>query len=177
MPVKENQPRLLGDLELLFADPELVAATGTRAETRDVGHGRIERRELWTSTALVGYTDWPGLAQALCIERTRIEKRSGRQERERNYAVTSLPPDRATAAQFLPLWREHWGIENKVHWVRDVTFDEDRSQGRTGNVPQVMAALRNTVIGCLHAHGITTVAAARRHFASHVAEAITLLGL
>ena len=111
MPVKENQPRLLADLELLFADPELVTATGTRAETLDMGHGRIERRELWTSTALVGYTSWPGLAQALCIERTRIEQRSGRQERERSYAVTSLPPEQAAAAQILPLWRGHWGIE------------------------------------------------------------------
>jgi len=69
MPVKENQPLLLWEVEQVFADPTLVAATGTRARRFSKGHGRLEVRRLATSTALVGYSDWPGLAQALCLER------------------------------------------------------------------------------------------------------------
>ena len=69
MAVKANQPELLWDPERLFADPGLVAETGTRAVTWDKGHGRLERRELRASTALVGYTDWPDLAQAVCVDR------------------------------------------------------------------------------------------------------------
>ncbi len=65
MPVKDNQPQLLGELAILFADAALVAETGTRARTFRKGHGRLEVRRLWTSTALAGYSDWPGLAQAL----------------------------------------------------------------------------------------------------------------
>jgi hypothetical protein len=69
MPVKDNQRQLLGDLAHRFADAALVAATGTRARTFSKGHGRLEVRRLWTSTALAGSRDWPGLAQALCLER------------------------------------------------------------------------------------------------------------
>jgi hypothetical protein len=69
MPVKDNQRQLLGDLGHRFADAALVAATGTRARTFSKGHGRLEVRRLWTSTALAGSRDWPGLAQALCLER------------------------------------------------------------------------------------------------------------
>ena len=65
------------------------------------------------------------------------------------YGVTSLGRERADAEQLLELVRQHWHIENKSHWVRDVTFDEDRSQARSGNIPQVMATLRNTAIGLM----------------------------
>ena len=95
MPVKANQPQLLEDLARLFADPALVAATGTAARTVDKGHGRLEVRRLWTSTALVGYSDWPGLAQALCLEREVVRLNTGEVRRERVYAVTSLAPEQA----------------------------------------------------------------------------------
>ncbi len=77
MPVKENHPQLLWDVQRVFADPALVAATGTSTRTCDKGHGRLERRRLWTSTALVGYSDWPGLAQALCLEREVVRLKTG----------------------------------------------------------------------------------------------------
>jgi predicted transposase YbfD/YdcC len=60
--------------------------------------------------------------------------------------VTSLSAQRATPSQLNELWRKQWAIENKLHWVRDVTFDEDRSTVRSGNAPQAMAAIRNIVI-------------------------------
>jgi hypothetical protein len=69
MPVEENQPGLRWDLERLCADPALVAAAGTSARAGGKGHGRLEVRRLWASAAAVGYSDWPGLAQALRAER------------------------------------------------------------------------------------------------------------
>ena len=68
---------------------------------------------------------------------------------------TSLPPADASPQRLLALWRGHWGIENRVHWVRDVTFDEDRSQVRTGSAPQIMAALRNLTISVMRLAGET----------------------
>lgn len=177
MVVKENQPRLWWDLEQLFADPVLVAATGTAARTVDKGHGRLEVRHLWASTALVGYSDWPGLGQVLCVERTVTRLNTGELRRERAYAVTSLGPDQADAKRLLDLWRGHWGIENRLHWVRDVGFAEARSAARAGSVPQSLAVLRNTVIGLLRAQGQTAVARARRALSHHAEAAVSLLGL
>lgn len=177
MVVKENQPTLHWALEQLFADPALVAATGTRTVTFDKGHGRLEVRRLWTSTALVGYSDWPGLAQALCLERDVTRLNTGEVRRERSYAVTSLPPEQADAATLLRLWRGHWTIENRLHWVRDVGLAEDRSTARVGSVPQSLAAARNTVLGVLRAHGQTAIAATRRALARNPAATLALIGL
>src|SRR5205814_1970685 len=91
--------------------------------------------------------------------------------------VTSLRPERVTPGQLLAFVRGHWHIENKSHWVRDVTFDEDRSQVRCGNIPQVMAALRNTTIGVLRWAGHTNMAAACRQLAAQPAQALALIGI
>ena len=82
-----------------------------------------------------------------------------------------------TRRRLLALVRGHWYIENQSHWVRDVTFDEDRSQVRCGNIPQVMAALRNTVIGLMRWAGYTNIAAACRRFAAQPALALELIGI
>ena len=73
-------------------------------------------------------------------------------------------------------WRGHWGIENRVHWVRDVTFDEDRSQVRTGSAPQIMAALRNLTISVIRLAGETNIAAALRRHAVHPSRPLALIG-
>src|SRR5207237_3863839 len=93
------------------------------------------------------------------------------------YGVTSLSPERGTSERLLALVRSHWQIENKSHWVRDVTFEEDRSQVRCGNIPQVMAALRNTTIGLLRLAGHTNIAAACRRLAAQPAQALALIGI
>lgn len=177
MAVKENQPQLLEDVCRLLADPVLVAATGTSDRQVGKGHGRLEVRRLWSSCALVGYSAWPGLAQALCLEREVVRLNTGEVRRDRAYAVTSLPPEQADAGTLLTLWRGHWGIENRLHWVRDVGFAEDRSAARVGGVPHTLAATRNTVIGLLRAHGHTAIAATRRALAHHPDAAVSLLGL
>ena len=73
--------------------------------------------------------------------------------------------------------RGQWTIENRTHWVRDVTFDEDRSQVRTGHVPQVMAAIRHTAIGLLRLAGETNIAAACRRMAAQPEQALALIGI
>lgn len=172
--VKENQPDLHWAIAALFADPPPGEAFG-RVVRRGRRGDRAEERTLLGSTALNGYLDWPGLGQVCTVER--VVARAGGTTRERAYAVTSLPPGRAGPGRLLALWRGHWGIENRLHWVRDVTFDEDRCQVRTGAGPQVMAALRNTAIGALRRAGHANVAAALRRHAGHPREALTLLGL
>ena len=145
--------------------------------TVDVGHGRIETRNLTTSEALGGYSDWPGLAQVCEVGRHVITKKTGTERVEVVYGVTSRSSERATPSRVLELVRGHWAIEHKSHWVRDVTFDADRSQVRGGNIPQVMAALRNTAIGLLRWAGHTNIAAACRRLAAQPAQALALIGI
>ncbi len=117
---------------------------------------------------------WPHLQQVCRLERQRVVK--GKQQVEVSYAISSLPATDADARRLLTLSREHWGIENRLHWVRDVTFDEDRSQVRLGAAPQVMAALRNLVISLVRRAGHSNVAAALRRHNAHLGEAFAMLG-
>ena len=176
MIVKDNQPRLRADMEQVFALPPW-GDVQPRTTTVDLGHGRIEQRTLTTSEALVGYSEWPGLAQVFRIERQVITKKGAKERVEVVYGVTSLSAARATPAQLLELVRGHWQIENKSHWVRDVTFDEDRSQVRCGSIAQVMAALRNTAIGLLREAGYLNIAKACREMAAQPQRAMALIGL
>lgn len=188
--VKDNQPLLRADIEAVFEAPQLLELTpeelaSERSVRKVTIHGRrIEERVLRTSTALNecyrGSTPdddlWPGLGQVLQVKRTIIDKHTGRATVQTAYAITSLPPQRATPAQLLCMWREHWHIENKLHWVRDVTFDEDRSTVRSGRIPQVMAALRNTAIGLLRVLGATNIAKSCRYYAARPQLALAALG-
>ena len=176
MIVKDNQPQLRADIELVFALPPAGDRQET-ARTVDIGHGRIEQRNITTSAALVGYSDWPGLAQVFELGRSVITQKTTKEQVEVVYGVTSLSPERGTPERLLALIRGHWQIENKSHWVRDVTFDEDRSQVRSGNIPQVMAALRNTTIGLLRWAGYTNIAAACRRLAAQPEQALALIGI
>jgi predicted transposase YbfD/YdcC len=176
MIVKENQPQLRADIELVFTLPPIGDRQDT-VQTVDLGHGRIEQRNLTTSEALVGYSDWPGLAQVFELGRHVLFQKTGDERVEVIYGVTSLSPERATPGCLLALVRGQWQIENQSHWVRDVTFDEDRSQVRCGNIPQVMAALRNTAIGLLRCAGYSNIAAACRRLAAQPLQALALIGI
>jgi predicted transposase YbfD/YdcC len=111
------------------------------------------------------------------VERQILSKKTGEVRDEIVAGVTSLTREHADAGRLLALVRGHWQIENQSHWVRDVTFDEDRSQVRCGNIPQVMAALRNTVIGLMRGAGQTNIAASCRRFAAQPESALKLLGI
>lgn len=121
---------------------------------------------------------WPHLGQVCRVERRRETIRGGRvvkTEVEVTYAITSLPPERAGAAALLRLLRGHWGIENGAHHVRDVTFDEDRCQVRSGAAPQVFAACRNLAIALVRRAGHRNIAEALRTSAGRPRQAVALV--
>lgn len=177
--VKKNQKTLHEDIKLLFSEPppRPKSEVWPSSETQDLGHGRIEHRELQATTALNDYLDWPGVQQVFRIERTRRDKKRGTVSTETVYGVTSLTPERASASQLLRLLRQHWHIENKSHWVRDVVFAEDQAQTRQGNLPHVMTTLRNAVLGVMRAHGLHEIARNLRRFAARPEAAMALVGL
>lgn len=111
------------------------------------------------------------------IERTTTTVRTGQVRHDDATIITSLNPDQASPARLLELVRGHWAIENRSHWVRDVTFDEDRSQVRTGQGPRMMAILRNLAIAILRLLGFVSVPHGLRHFAQRPRLALTTLGL
>jgi hypothetical protein len=132
-------------------------------------------RTIWTTTRLNNYLDWPGVGQVCRVER--VVKKAGVQTREVAYAITSVGPEWAGAAELLGWWRGHWGIENRLHWVRDVTLGEDGSRIRTGSAPQVMAALRNAAVSLLRLLGVSNIAEALRANPYRVPDVLAELGI
>ncbi len=170
--LKGNQSTLHEDIALLFAEPPSPPARYTQHDK----HGnRQETRCLQASAELNEYSGWPHLGQVCRIERTVTS--AGVTHREVTYAITSLLPRRARPRRLLALARGHWAIENRLHYVRDVTLGEDACQVRTGAAPQVLAALRNTALGLLRRAQVPNVAAALRRHARYPEEALALLGL
>jgi predicted transposase YbfD/YdcC len=170
--VKDNQPTLKKDLE----DLKLADAL-PQCETTEKDHGRIEVRSIWTSQELNDYLEFPHVHQVFCIRRNVSHLGKNRDSSETVYGITSLSPAKASPQRILELNRGHWSIENKLHWVRDVTFDEDRSQIRTGNAPRVMASLKNLAISILRRCGATNIAKTLRWFGLKNYLALRLIGL
>ena len=164
--VKKNQP----GLHQTCKDLPWKDVPGHRVTT--TGHGRRVTRTIKV-VAAPAWVDFPGAAQIAQVRRT--VTRGGKKSVEVVYLITSADHHGAPPATLAAWVQGHWGIENRLHWVRDVTFDEDRSQVRTGNAPQVMATLRNTVISLLRLTGATSIAKALRHHARHPDQAIACL--
>lgn len=164
--VKANQPSLRNGLKgLPWAD--IPGHTYL-----DQSHGRRVRRTVKAVT-MPTWIDWPGAAQVLQIRRTRTIK--GRRSVEVVYVITSVPMDDASPREVTAWVQGHWTIENALHWVRDVTFNEDHHQLRTGAGPQVMATLRNTAISLLRLAGWNCIAAGLRHHHADATRPVTLL--
>ena len=150
--------------------------------TTDKGHGRIERRDIWTSTELNGYLDFPYVQQVFFIKRTTTDLHgnpvAGRKTTEElALGLTSLSVAQASPERLLTLNRGEWEIENRLHYVRDMTYDEDRSQVRKGNRPQVMAGIRNLAISLVRLAGAESIAAATRYLGRQLQRPLRLLGL
>jgi hypothetical protein len=177
MIVKGNHPSLEAVLPAFFEPPLGRPACQRQAQSREKGHGRIEWRRLTTTTVGVSALAWPGLAQVFRLERRTKITRRGKVREEVVYGLTSASPQRAGPRRLLRWTRGQWAIENRSHWVRDVTFDEDRSTVRCGSIPQVLAAIRNVAVGLLRLAGRQNIAAAGRYYAAHPTEALALLGL
>jgi predicted transposase YbfD/YdcC len=174
--VKSNQPALRAQLARLPWGQVSVAH-----RSREHGHGRRETRTVKTvAVAAVGGTGllFPYAAQAVKVTRTRTQltrSKTTKRSIETVYAITSLDVRDATGADVAAIVRGHWGVENRLHYVRDVTWDEDRSQIRAGNGPQVMASLRNLAITILRLAGEPNIAAALRHHAGDPNRPLTAL--
>jgi len=175
MTVKENQPTLFADLALLFKRPP-----GPGQDLRTVvqvskGHGRLETRTLAASTDAKGFVDWPKLEQGLCLERRVVDLATGLISTEHVYGLTNLRADQLDLAKLLQRWRDHWTIENRLHWVKDVIFKEDACRVHVGQAPFVLAALRNALVSCFHALGFDSISQAKRHFALNLDEALAFV--
>jgi predicted transposase YbfD/YdcC len=167
--VKGNQPTLHAQLKALpWKDTPVVHTSADRA------HGRVEKRSVKVVTVSAGIL-FPQARQALQITRKTRRLDSKKWTTETAYAVTSLTAEQATTHELSTWLRGHWHIENRLHWVRDVTFGEDASQVRTGNGPRVMASLRNLVISVLRLNGATNIAQALRHQARNPLRPVNLL--
>jgi len=145
--------------------------------TTEKGHGRIEVRKIQTSTLLNDYVTFPYVAQVFRIERITSDLQGKLIHQEMVYGVTSLSVEKADPQRLLTLNRGHWCIENRLHWVRDVTFDEDRSQIRVLKGPQVMATLRNLVISLFRLNNKQNIAQTLRQCGRNVERALAYLGL
>jgi predicted transposase YbfD/YdcC len=172
--VKENQPRLFdAALEAFeginFNQPEL--------ENSQRGHGRIDRHRVWTAPVPAS-AGFPHASRFVIVERESSTLDDVRSSIETRFYVTDLTTDEATVEHLFRLTKGHWSIES-LHWVRDVTYDEDRSQVRTGTLPRVLATLRNLAIGIIrHAtYRSVNIAAATRQLARQPELTLDLLGI
>jgi predicted transposase YbfD/YdcC len=146
-------------------------------QTHGKAHGRLETRTLDCSTALNDYLTWPDVAQVMRRTCRRCHLRTGKIETEVTYGITSLPRSLAGPAQLEQFWRGHWTIENRLHYVRDETWREDRCQLHSGHAPQALAALRNAILSLLRYHGWSNIAAASRCYAAQPQRFLRLLGV
>ncbi len=125
----------------------------------------MEIRRIWASTELNDYLNFPHVGQVFAIRRDTTDQVTQKFRTETVYGLTSLKPENADPQRLLALSRDHWSIENRLHWVRDVTFDEDRSRVRRGAGAQVMASLRNLALSLLRMAGARGIPSALRRCA------------
>jgi hypothetical protein len=135
----------------------------------------VEKRVVRTTTVLNDYVDWPHLGQAFRIDRHVTDLDGSNPRDEVAFGITDLTPQQADAVMIGGLVRGHWGIETRLHWVRDVVYDEDRSQVRMENGPRVMATLRNTAISLLRHIGVPNIQRAVNYLHRHPQQVARIL--
>lgn len=178
MVVKRNRRQLYDELTWFFATPPQPCDRPWRTVTTvNKGHGRLETRTLTSTDDLDDYLVWPGVRQVLRRETERVELKTGVVTRAVTYAVTSLAVEEATPEHLAALWRGHWAIENRRHYVRDVTLGEDACQMHVGAAPQALAAVRNALISLLRRDGWQNIAAGLRQYSTSVTDALRLIGV
>ena len=172
---KGNQPTLRDDLQLFFSEPPADCQDWRTARTVDKGHGRLEIREVVASTELNEFLadKWTGIAQVFRLVRTVTKK--GKTSEEVVYGLTALSPGQASAEDLLALVRQHWAIENRLHYRRDVTLREDDCQVRKGEAPRVLAVLNRCLLALLDFLGVSNVPSQMRTFDAHPLQAVRLL--
>jgi predicted transposase YbfD/YdcC len=178
--IKGNQPQTQAIIAHLF-EPEPVSPGFSPAKTDFTtatvvtkGHGRIEKRTLTSSSMLNDYLDWPYLQQVFKLERRFVYLKTGQVMTETCYGLTSLAAADASPERLLQLLQTYWGIENGLHYRRDVTFKEDRCRLKIGHAARTMATLNNLVLALILGQGYTHLPEARRRYAAHPLEALAL---
>ena len=146
-----------------------------QARSLEKGHGRIDEREILSSFRIVGSLEFPYLEQVFRITRRSEEVKTGKVSKQMIYGITSLSVEEFSAQDLLALTRKHWGIENGLHYRRDVTFKEDAIRQTDFNGGRVQAILNNLTIGILRKLGWENIAQARRYFSSQIDEALNLI--
>ena len=115
----------------------------------DKGHGRLERREVRVSSELAGFSAFPGLRQVAEVRKRVVQLRTGALTEQPRYLVTSLGADQAGPADLLALFRGHWGVENRLFWVKDDGFGEDRHVLQRHTRGEVVGLLRSAACNLL----------------------------
>jgi len=174
--IKQNQPDAWQAIDQLFRATRLDPTDRRTYTYAEKGHGRRERRTLVSSTELNQYVRWPGVQQVLQRTCRRVHPKTGEVEEEVTYGLTSLSRQRVRLKHVEQFWRWHWTIENRDHYVRDVTLGEDQCQVHTGSAAQALAALRNGVLTALRHQGWESIASAVRHYGASVQKALALIG-
>jgi predicted transposase YbfD/YdcC len=181
--VKGNQPQLEENLRLWFGpDPDPIPGQSyppkdfETAQKVNKGHGRIEQRILTVSSQLKDFLDWPYLEQVFQLERRFIFPKTGKVEEQVVYAITSLTREEVSPQKLLQMTRSYWGIQNGLHYRRDVTLHEDHTRLTRKNAARAMACLNNLVLGLLIGKmKYPYLPPARRFFAAHPEQALALL--
>ena len=176
---KGNQPELLNAVQSTFNVPELSLVARNFTEHMEKGHGRFDKREIWVSSRFnqAQTQEWEGINQVFKLTRSSVNAKTGEDRTEIVYGITSLSSGYASPERVNQLIRNHWTIENQLHWVRDYVFKEDDSLVRKKSTPQVMAAIRNTTISLIKSIGENKISKSMRIFSAQPQKALDLLGV
>jgi transposase len=179
--VKDNQANTRRAIEQLFAPEKSIPGLGCPAmdfestQTTEKQAGRIETRKITVSSLMKDYLDWPYLEQVFKLERRFITLATGEVETEVQYGLTSLARKRAAPEKMLAIIRSEWGIENGLHYRRDVTYQEDKTRMTDKKMGRAMAIINNLVISLINSQGYSNHAQARRKFNASPDEALALI--
>jgi predicted transposase YbfD/YdcC len=173
--VKANQRLLRSEIALLFSEEARPWLPEQNCYRTNQGHGRLEVRTIRTSSQLNDYIGpkWYAVAQVFQLER-RITRRH-KTTTETVYGLTSLSPQVAPPKRLLHLIRQHWLIENRLHWRRDVTLGEDGCTVSRGQTPQVLATFNNVILALVDRLGVSNLAAQQRIFDARPDQALHLI--
>lgn len=179
--VKDNQPQTRQAIEQLFAPQKPIPGLGCppmdfgSAKTVGKQAGRLEERQITVSSLLKDYLDWPHVEQVFKLERRFTTLATGEVETEVQYGLTSLSAREASSERLLRIICSEWGIENGLHYRRDVTFQEDHTRMTDKQMGRVMAMINNLVISLVNSQGFANHAQARRVFNASPAKALALI--
>jgi len=174
--LKDNQPTTLADVQQFFVAPRVTPGwrqptlPRQTAEAAQKGHGRIEKRYLTSMVDEDGFLDWPGVQQVFMLEREVTDVCSSQTHYETVYGLTSCSPAKANAEQLLHWTQAYWGIENGLHYRRDVTLGEDRTRTANQRFAEALSILNNFVVSLTQKLQLANLASARRQFDARTSE-------